>query len=73
MKNNLEESLVQSFPIFLSILPENQFTEVWVINKTIDVDLIGHVDHLLLSRVQAQSFHRIQSILEKYLCAKLSL
>ena len=42
---------------------EPSLTEVWIVDQSIDIDLVSHVDHLLLAGVEAESLHGIKSIL----------
>ena len=63
---NLEESLVEDISVLLPVLPQDNLAEVRVVDQSVNIDLIGHVDHLLLTRVQAQSFHGIKSVLREY-------
>ena len=62
MLNNLSVPDTVS-PSFKFSLPEDEFTELRIVDEAIDADLIGHVDHLLLARIEAQSLHRVQSVL----------
>ena len=59
----LEESLVEKLLTVLPVLPEDQLAEVREVDQTVDGHLVGHVDHLLLPRVQAKRFHSTQNIL----------
>ena len=43
---------------------EPSLTEVWIVDQSIDIDLVSHVDHLLLAGVEAESLHGIKSILK---------
>ena len=59
----LEKSLIEDLPVLLPVLPQDDLAEVWVVDETIHIDLIGHVYHLLFSWVQTKSFHGIQGVL----------
>ena len=63
---NLEQSLVEDISVLLPVLPQDNLAEVRVVDQSVNVDLIGHVDHLLLTRVQAEGFHGIKSVLREY-------
>ena len=60
---NLEKSLVEDIPVLLPVLPQDNLAEVRVVDQSVNIHLVGHVDHLLLTRIEAQSFHGIKSIL----------
>ena len=62
---NLEKCLVKYFLVLLPVLPQDEFAELRIVDEAVDTDLIGHVNHLLLARVQTQSLHCVQSILER--------
>ena len=47
----------------LPVLPKDKLTEVRVVDQSVVVHLVGHVDHLLLAGVEAESLHGIKSIL----------
>ena len=49
--------------VLLPILPQYELAEVWVVDQSVIVDLVGHVYHLLLPGIQTQSLHGIQGIL----------
>ena len=51
---------------------EPSLTEIWIVDQSIDIDLVSHVDHLLLAGVEAESLHGIKSILTmNYTVSKL--
>ena len=62
---NLEKCLVKYFLVLLPVLPQDEFAELRIVDEAIDTDLVGHVNHLLLARVQTQSLHCVQSVLER--------
>ena len=63
LHHHLEECLVEGLPVLLAVLPEDELAEVRVVDEAVDADLVGHVDHLLLTRVQTQGLHSVQCIL----------
>ena len=64
-KSNLKQSLVENFPILLPVLSQNDLTEVWIVDKTVHVDLVGHIDHLLFPGIEAESLHGIKRVLRE--------
>ena len=60
---NLEKSLVEDISVLLPVLPQDNLAEVRVVDQSVHVDLVGHVDHLLLPGIEAKSLHRIKSVL----------
>ena len=60
---NLEESLVEDISVLLPVLPQDNLAEVRVVYQSVNIDFIGHVDHLLFTRVQAEGFHGIKGVL----------
>ena len=65
MITNLEKSLVEDISVLLSVLPQDDLAEVRVVDQSVNVDLVGHVDHLLFLWIQAESLHRIKSVLRE--------
>ena len=53
MFTNLEKSLVEDISVLFPVLPQDNLAEVRIVDQTVNIDLIGHVDHLLLTRIQA--------------------
>ena len=65
MLTNLEKSLVEDISVLLPVLPQDNLAEVRVVDQSVNIDLIGHVDHLLLTGIQAESLHRIKGVLRE--------
>ena len=53
MFTNLEKSLVEDISVLFPVLPQDNLAEVRIVDQTVNIDFIGHVDHLLLTRIQA--------------------
>ena len=66
MITNLEKSLVEDISVLLSVLPQDDLAEVRVVDQSVNIDLVGHVDHLLFTGIQAESLHGIKSVLKEY-------
>ena len=62
---NLEKCLVKYFLVLLPVLPEDEFTELRVVDQAVDTDLVGHVNHFLFTRIQTQRLHSVQSVLKR--------
>ena len=63
---NLEKILVEDISVFLPVLPQDNLAEVRVVDQSVHIDLIGHVDHLLLTGIEAESLHRIKGVLREF-------
>ena len=63
---NLEKSLVEDISVLLPVLPQDNLAEVRVVDQAVNIDLVGHVDHLLLTGIQAQSLHSIEGVLREF-------
>ena len=63
MITNLEKSLVEDISVLLSVLPQDDLAEVRVVDQSVNIDLVGHVDHLLLAGIEAERLHGIESVL----------
>ena len=61
----LKKCLIENFPIFLSVFSQDKFAKVWIVNETINIYFICHVNHFLFTRIQTQRLHGIQGILGK--------
>ena len=65
MLTNLEKSLVEDISVLLPVLPQDNLAEVRVVDQSVNIDLIGHVDHLLFTGIQAKSLHCIICVLRE--------
>ena len=63
---NLEKSLVEDISVLLPILSQDDLAEIRIVDQSVNIDLVGHVDHLLLAGIEAERLHSIESVLREY-------